>query len=273
MQLGDKVMAPKAALAPDTAVEQARALPRPPMASNSGSVTVLEMERQFRRLRARIVFIRDRCLDERQAWLRDLYGETEQYRYFENQTDIFSAAREGYDVFVAHAEDPVRLGKLLRRNRAILTSKIKVAVMAQSTPLDRAQLLNAGFDLVVDCRMHRTEYIARIAAIRVRMYRHALSVMGPLDDLRIVLRKYVAEEIQMDTIRNRELLLLSRLAARKNLPVHASELQKSAVGQVRELTRKSLCVAISRLRRKIAPQFQIVSDYADGYVLKDRTEH
>lgn len=256
-----------------SSVRHATAVPQAPNASIPGTVTILEMERQFRRLRARIVFIRDRCLDERQAWLRDLYGETEQYRYFENQTDIFSAARESYDVFVAHAEDPARLGKVLRRNRAILTSKIKVAVMAQSTPLDRAQLLNTGFDLVVDCRMHPTEYIARIAAIRVRMYRHALSVMGPLDDLRIVLRKYVAEEIHMDTIKNRELLLLSRLAARKNMPVHASELQKSAVGQVRELTRKSLCVAISRLRPKIAPQFKIVSNYADGYVLKDRTEN
>lgn len=236
-----------------------------------GNISVLEMERQFRRLSARIVFIRDRCLEERQAWLRDLYGDIMQYRYFESQTDIFSAARESYDVFIAHAEDPVRLGKLLRRNRAILTSKIKVAVMAQSTPTDRAQLLNAGFDLVVDCRMHRTEYIARVAAIHIRNYRHALSVIGPLDDLRVVLRKYVAEDIPMEAMSNRELLLLARLAARKNKSVHATELQKSAVGQVRELTRKSLCVALSRLRRKISRQYQIVSDYAEGYVLKERT--
>ena len=93
--------------------------------------------------------------------------------------------------------------------------------------------------------------------------------MGPLEDLRIVLRKYVVESVDMARMGNTELLLLARLAARKGRSVHSIELQKSAEGQVRARSRKSLCVSISRLRRKLRPEYTIVSDYMNGYVFKD----
>lgn len=233
-------------------------------------LTGLDMERQFRRLVTRSVYIRDKSLEERLAWCAEVCGKIEHYRYFENATDIFSAARAGYEIFLAHGDDPVRLAKALRRNKAILSSKIKVALMAQNTPADRALLLNAGFDLVADCRMHKAEYIARVVAIYTRSFKHAASVIGPLDGFRTVLRKYFAEAVRIEEMRDRELLLLARLAARLNHPVHSSELRKAPTGHVSELTGRSLCVVISRLRKKLAPEYEIVSDYMSGYVLKIR---
>lgn len=233
-------------------------------------LAALEMERQFRRLITRSVFIRDKSLDERLTWCAGIFGKIEHYRYFESSTDIFSAAREGYEVFLAHGDDPARLAKALRRNNAILSSKIKVALMAHSSPGDRALLLNAGFDLVADCRMQKAEYVARIVAIYTRSFKHAASVMGPFDGFRTVLRKYFAESVKVHEMRDRELLLLARLAARLNHSVHSRELRKAAAGQVSELTGRSLCVAISKLRKKLAPQYMIVSDYMSGYVLKTR---
>lgn len=230
---------------------------------------LLEMERHFKRLSTRSVFLRDRLLGERNDWLAEIYGTLDQFRYFEHSTAPFSAAREAYDVFIGHGDDAPRLAKMLRRNRAILAGKVKVALMAQRAPGDRALLLTAGYDVVVDCRMPRAEYVARITAIHVRSYRHAPSVIGPLEDLRVVLRKYVADNVGMNTLTENELLLLTRLAARKNLSVHCHELQRSATGHIPTRNRKSLCVAISRLRRKLAPAYRIVSDYMDGYVLAD----
>lgn len=226
--------------------------------------------RQFGKLAARSVFIRDKTLPERLEWCGQVFGDIPQLRYFESSTGIFSAARESYDVFLAHGDDPVRLGKMLRRNKAILCSKIKVALMGQSLPLDRAQLFNAGFDLVADCRMPKEEFVARVVAIYNRSFKHAPSVFGPLDGLRTVLRKYLAGSVPIEVIRDRELLLLARLAARKKMSVHSNELRKGATGHLYELSEKSLCVAISHLRKKLAPQYQIVSDYMNGYVLKDR---
>lgn len=236
----------------------------------TGGQTLGEMERTFRKLDPRIVFLRDKAFEERTAWLEQLYGQHEQFRYFEHSTVAFSSAREDYHVFIAHGEDPVRLGKVLRRNRPILASKIKVALMGQSLPQDRAQLLNAGYDLVVDTRMAAEEFIARLASIHTRHFRHAPRIIGPLHDLRIVLRRFIAPHVPMESLSNRELLLLARLAARKGLSVHSSELAKSAEGHHTELTRKSLCVAMSRLRRKLDPAYQIVSDYLNGYVFQDR---
>lgn len=233
-------------------------------------LTGLEMERQFRRLVTRSVFIRDKSLEERLAWCAEVFGKIEHYRYFESSTDIFSAAREGYEIFLAHGDDPVRLAKALRRNKAILSSKIKVALMAHSSPGDRALLLNAGFDLVADCRMHKAEYVARIVAIYTRSFKHGASVVGPLDGFRMALRKYFADAVKVDEMRDRELLLLARLAARLNHSVHSCELRKAPTGQVSELTGRSLCVAISKLRKKLAPEYTIVSDYMSGYVLKIR---
>lgn len=236
----------------------------------TGGTTLDEMERIFRKLDTRIVFLRDKALDERMAWLTEIYGNLAQFRYFEHSTIAFSSAREDYCVFIAHGEDPLRLGKILRRNRPILASRIKVALMAQSLPQDRAQLLNAGYDLVVDTRMAPAEFVARIASIHTRQFRHAPRIVGPLNDLRVVLRRFVAPDVPMESLSNRELLLLARLAARKGLSVHASELAKSAEGHHTELTRKSLCVAISRLRRKLDPGYEIVSDYLNGYVFRSR---
>lgn len=238
----------------------------------TGGRTLDEMERLFRKLDARIVFLHDKALHERRAWLAQIYGNLPQFRYFEHSTVAFSSAREDYRVFIAHGEDPARLGKILRRNRPILASRIKVALMAQSLPQDRAQLLNAGYDLVVDTRMAPAEFVARIASIHIRQFRHAPRIVGPLNDLRVVLRRFVAPAVPMESLSNRELLLLARLAARKGLSVHASELAKSAEGHHTELTRKSLCVAISRLRRKLDPAYEIVSDYLNGYVFRNRQQ-
>lgn len=233
-------------------------------------LTVLEMERQFRRLITRSVFIRDKSLEERFAWCAGVFGTIEHYRYFENATDIFSAAREGYEIFLAHGDDPVRLAKMFRRNKAILSSKIKVALMAHSSPADRALLLNAGFDLVADCRMEKAEYVARIVAIYTRSFKHGASVVGPFDDFRIVLRKYFSKEVATKDMRDRELLIMVRLSEKLNHPVHSSELRRAPTGHVTELTNRSLCVAISNLRKKLAPEYTIVADYMGGYVLKFR---
>lgn len=233
------------------------------------SMTAAEMARRFRRLSTRMVFLRDRAVEERSAWLREIYGECDQFRYFEHATAVFSSVHGNYDVFLAHGDDPVRLARLLRRNRPILMPKIKIALMSHSTPTDRAQLLNGGYDLVADCRMLRPEYVARVVAIHARSMLHAPRILGPLEDLRIVLRKYVVESVDMARMGNTELLLLARLAARKGRSVHSIELQKSAEGQARARSRKSLCVSISRLRRKLRPEYTIVSDYMNGYVFKD----
>lgn len=238
--------------------------PCPPM-----EVTLKEMRKLFCQIRTRVVFIRDKATEARNEWITDMYGEVPQYRYFENSTAAFSAVRNDYQVFLAHGEDSRRLSKILRTNRAILGSKIKIALMGQSLPQDRAQLLNAGYDLAVDTRMAKEEFVARVTTIFNRHYRHAPRIIGPLDDLRIVLRRFVKPSVPAESLNNRELLLLARLAARKGMSVHVSELQRSANGHNYELTAKSLCVAISRLRSKLAPQFCIVSDYMNGYVFKE----
>lgn len=233
-------------------------------------LTEREMERQFLHLVTRSMFIRDKLLDERLAWCAGVLGKIEHHRYSENSTYIFSTARENYDVFLAHGDDPVRLAVALRRNKSILSSKVKVALMAQSLPVDRVLLLNAGFDLVADCRMPKAEFVARVLAIYTRSLRHAASVIGPLNGFRTVLRKYFAESVNIEKIRDRELLLLSRLAARMNYSVHSTELCRAPTGNVSELTEGSLSVAISKLRKKISPKYVIISDHMGGYVLKFR---
>lgn len=233
-------------------------------------LTEREMERQFRHLVTRSMFIRDRLLDERLAWCAGVLGKIEHHQYFENSTHIFSTARESYEIFLAHGDDPVRLAMVLRRNKPILSSKVKVALMAQSLPGDRVLLLNAGFDLVADCRMPKAEFVARVLAIHTRSLRHAASVIGPFNGFRTVLRKYFSQSVNVEKIRDRELLLLARLSARMNYSVHSTELCRAPTGNVSELTEGSLSVAISKLRKKIAPEYVIISDHMGGYVLKFR---
>ncbi|MGV3512643.1 MAG: hypothetical protein ACO1OX_11650 [Novosphingobium sp.] len=171
--------------------------------------------------------------------------------------------RDYYNTVVVIGSDPVRIRKFMRIYRPLLTNKAKVVLLSATRPHGLAQMLNIGFDDVIEAEMPPAEALARIRAIlgRIALAQQSQALDAAAD---LHLQHYAAQALL-----GREARLLSMLVAAKGSPVRTQHLAASSKSTSRPIGLKSLQVLISGLRGKLKPHLQIVSHGPSGYALVD----
>ncbi|WDF74651.1 winged helix-turn-helix domain-containing protein [Novosphingobium sp. KACC 22771] len=211
----------------------------------------------------RVISLQDNGRDERLEWLKQGISQWQDYAYREGETNFLSVVERDYDVMIVAGNDVQRMKRIITRNRVALHRKLKICVMNQSLPADRAQLLMAGFDDVIDTgRIAWPEFAARMCSMHLRMM--------------ISIGRYDAKEleiIQLSQICNprrltrREQDLLLGLMQARDMTASTMALRCSislAHSMVSEL---HLRVLISQLRRKLFDHVEINNVRGAGYQL------
>lgn len=171
--------------------------------------------------------------------------------------------RDYYNTVVVIGSDPARIRKFMRIYRPLLTNKAKIAFLAGTRPNGRAQMLNIGFDDVIEVEMPPAEALARFRAILGRI---ALAQQSQALDAAAELH---LQHFAAQSLLGREARLLAMLAAAGGSPVRTQQLAASSKSASRPIGIKSLQVLISGLRGKLKPHLQIVSHGPSGYALVD----
>lgn len=173
-----------------------------------------------------------------------------------------SPSRDPYDILLMAGPEPERLTTLLRCYLPVLGLLPKIAALERSTPHERTQLLNAGFDDVFTAGEPVQEARSRLTAIW-RRYRLRGVSLPPS-------RKGGASIDQVpgwsdEPLSRREASILKSLFAKSPSPVPITELQ-SGLSFARSIKTTSLRVQICTLRKKLKDGVHI-QKMTTGYAL------
>lgn len=214
-------------------------------------------------IRARYLRARDHASDEREAYVRSVFGDVVCFPFSDETTYALSRADADYDILIIDAADPTRIARYLRVNRALLRNVAKFAIMQDSSPPRRVRILAAGCDDVLDgTRISAEEGRMRVAAV---MHRY----LACWDNWNKG-RRFASDMAQFaapNTLTPRELALLAALAEQPGKSISMQKLCRSVAPSDPAQFKRSLKFSISRLRSKLYPQWRIEAAADKGYAL------
>lgn len=181
----------------------------------------------------------------------------------DDYTAFVDDAKDYYNTVFVVGTDPARVRKFLRTYRPLFMRKAKIALVKESRPRSRAQMLNTGFDDVFDLETQPLEAKVRLDAILGRVA-HSQAAKAFDDVLQTHMRFYADTKLL-----EREVRILALLIANRGMPVRKHLLTASTKSPHKSITPKSLQVLISGLRGKLKPNFRIVSHGASGYSFEE----
>ena len=214
-------------------------------------------------LRARYVWLNDTANPARLDWLSSVFAEVETYEYHRSDTHFCSLAFRDYDVMIFGGRDARRLKQILRQTEPILRTKVKLCLLSDASPQDRAHLLMAGFDDVIDTvRTSPTEAIARIASIWRRYRLSAQSGEAARTE-----KSLLADICTSNRLTARQKAALLMLMASAQVPVNYTKMCNTLSRDYDPMSLDSLKVFICSLRKWLRPGVEIKAVNGVGYVL------
>lgn len=214
----------------------------------------------------RVVSIKDSGCDQRLAWLHQGVRQSQEYAYREGDTNFLSVVDRDYDVLIVAGHDVQRMKRIVIRNRVALHRKLKICVMNQSMPADRAQLLMAGYDDVVDiARVPWPEFAARIQAMNARV----ASAIGRQDAKEQELSR-LDKICHMRRLTWREQDILLSLLNARDMCASLMTLRRCISPAGTLVSESHLRVLISQLRHKLFDHVEIINVRGIGYKLLNR---
>ncbi len=213
-------------------------------------------------LKARYVWLNDAGNTARKQWLTLVFEAFAEYEYHLSDTHFCSLAFSDYDVMTFGGKDAGRLRLILRQNELILRHKVKLCLLSDGTPQDRAALLMAGFDDVIDtARTSPAEAIARISSIWRRYGLAEQRNHAALSE-----KSQLAQISTSDRLNNRQKTALLMLVASGNNPVSYAKMCNSLSRDYESMSIDCLKVFICSLRKWLRPGMQIRAVSGVGYV-------
>ncbi|WP_197274326.1 winged helix-turn-helix domain-containing protein [Novosphingobium sp. AAP93] len=160
--------------------------------------------------------------------------------------------------------DAARVAKFAKTNFALIGSRPRVALVSFWDPRRRTQVLNAGFDDVLDCsRLNPMEGVLRLSAL---WRRHQLTAQAQTE--RVEALRILAEFTKLETsLTASEARVLSKLSENVGKCASYIKLCGVASNSHESISFNHLKVIVSGLRKKLADEFEIRSVNSYGYSL------
>ena len=218
----------------------------------------------FQKLSLRYISINDQFRPERDAWIGSISENIQYYFSRFEDTHPLSSANSDYDILVMSGNDAARVAKFVKTNFALIGSRPRVALVSFWDPRRRTQVLNAGFDDVLDCsRMNPMEGVLRLSAL---WRRHQLAAQAQAE--RAEASRILAEFTKLEkSLTASEGRVLSKLSENIGKCVSYIKLCDVASNNHESISLNHLKVIISGLRKKIESKFEIRSVNSYGYSL------
>ncbi len=215
-------------------------------------------------LKFRYLSTNDQYKEARDEWLSALSPNIEYYNLNNQETFALSRINTDYDILVVGGNDAARIAKFMKSSAALIGSHPRLVLMSRSDPRRRAQVLNAGFDDVLDCsRMGTDEALFRIAAL----WRRHQQVERLRKEKESALMMLSSVKLPDKRLSDAELRILTELIESIGRVISYHRLAEIASRGYEQVTFNHLKVLISNIRRKIDPRYTISSVHSFGYMI------
>jgi DNA-binding response OmpR family regulator len=215
-------------------------------------------------IKVRYISSNDQFKSKRDAWVTKLIKNMDYYNFNYYETHSISKMNGDYDVVIIGGNDSSRIGRFIRDNHALIGGHPKIAVMTGSDPRRRAQLLNAGFDDVLDSmRTQADEALFRISSIW-RRYDHVNEIKLEQENVQRQISNIIRPNMKPSSA---EFRIISELINRSGKIVSYDRLMIVASRGYEKISTNHLKVLISNLRKKLNDDYKITSSHNFGYAL------
>jgi DNA-binding response OmpR family regulator len=215
-------------------------------------------------LHFRYLSANDQFKTGRDAWVSKHCNNIEYFNLNFQETHSISRMNGSYHILLVGGNDSSRISKFIKSNEALVGSQPRLAIMNRSDPRRRVQVLNAGFDDVLDCdRTKPAEMYSRIFALwrRHEMVRQVSKKKE--EEVRKIWDVALADK-KLTAAEQRVLTLLSENVGKV---VSYTRLAEIASKDYEKVTFNHLKVIISHIRHKIQWHCTIASANSFGYIM------
>ena len=218
----------------------------------------------FSQIKIRYLSNNDQYKTTRDVWVSSLFNNIEFYNLNYQETHSISRANSDYDIIIVGGNDSLRTANFLKANADLFGGAPRIVLMCHSDPRRRAQVLNAGFDDVLDCaRMSSAECIMRVSALW-RRHQLVVQIHAAKADALIALAALTKPE---KNLTEAEVRVLTKLSENAGKVISYIKLCDAASKGYQGITLNHLKVLVSGLRKKIAQDWEINSVNSFGYML------
>ena len=216
------------------------------------------------RFRLRYLSLPDSWRERRQSWMHEVFGETAEYPFRENDVRFLSRLEGTFDVLLVGGNDAPRVARILREHVAALAGIAVVSVMTGSSVDRRALVLKAGCDACFDtASMAPEEARLRLGAIMQRYEARQRDAMK--ERAHETMLREIADCGLMTT---RERRLVSYLIGRRGMTASYAALNTLMSQDMDPISTAHLRVVVSKLRKKLRNGARIVAEGSWGYRLR-----
>lgn len=196
----------------------------------------------------RLISLSDDHRQNRAFWIKSHIPDLFEYTYHENDSNFLSIAEKKFDILIISGNDFKRIKSILQKNAAALVNRLKICLTNRSTPPERAELIMAGFDDVIDItRMGWEEFCARLASMHQR-----LSTTMAQNAEHEHERMLIARICGNNKLNEKEKNVLLAMIRQRNFTTSAIELRHILCKSYAPVTILHLRVFLSNLRKKLA---------------------
>lgn len=201
---------------------------------------------------------------KRRDWLDKVLEHYEIMDFGNHPAILTSRATSDFDIIIFGGEDFQRLSRFIREHGLMLLDKVKMCVCLRSDPVQRARLLSAGFDDVIDIRrIAHGEFLARARAILERYRAARQRRLAAYEDF--VQLVQASSPLHMSAKQRSVLTYLLQAPG----GVASCEILRHVVAadNAEPISLEHLQVLISQIRRCLQPGYRIVLDAGVRYRL------
>lgn len=214
----------------------------------------------------RVMEIPDRARVARHQWLSQLLRWDQHYIHSPNSFDFLSQATGVFEILLVSGNDIRRVFTIVKQTREALPRKVIIPILSHCTTADCVALLNRSADDVLHCEMPIEEGIARLHAVMRRLQWRSRLAAERSESHALLERKTRSLAVGRLTPLEHALLMALAEAPERVIPYSriVSRIRRSGV---QTMGGKSLSVIACNLRKKLARNVHIVSEYGYGYAL------
>jgi DNA-binding response OmpR family regulator len=202
-----------------------------------------------------VIDINDQNSTQRIEWLRNSEIEFQLIELDPFEFAEFSFDFQKFSIVVISSDIMKRANVFIKRFSHKLRYNTKVNISSNTNPKDRAAILNAGFDTIVDISSDiDIEVMARIIAIQRR---YGLTQQAVVEE--VAATDTLASLTYMAQLNRRHTIIIETMIAEKNGIVKTEELKRILSLNHEPISENQVKVLVSQTRRRLRPGVRIVS--------------
>lgn len=213
--------------------------------------------------KVKYLYLSDKHNDSRTSFLRTIFEQNDVFYEYKIYDDVIPKSNIDTDIIIFGGNDYPRLSHILKCNRLLINSAVKICANYNASVADRSYIFRAGFDMSLDTKSANIEVSRhQISAIHLRYI-----MTQDISKLEEDIYRKLSEYTDYGNLTPQQKSVFNCLFKHRNRPVYYSVLCETASVDHIPISINHLKVLINALRARMHYPEKIINVRDVGYSL------